>query len=155
MNQLRVQKEVPKNKNPNYQSLIWCPRCRTNDHLIRNCPQLEKVAAEQSKMQQQNALECPNYVPGLVSSMITISVTIDGIEMTTCVDTRAAANMCTQEEAYKVHMNGEAVFREGAWDLLSLTVFGGSKVHIEETFFAACIHASRRLELCLTSCFSL
>ncbi len=49
--------------------------------------------------------------------------------------------MCTWAEAYKVHMNGEAVFREGARDLLSLTAFGGSKVHIEETFFAARVRA--------------
>ncbi len=88
-------------------------------------------------MQNVGALECPSDIPGLVSLMITIPVTIDGVKMTACIDTRAAANVCTREEAYKVYMNGEAIFREGARELLCLTAFGGGKVHIEETFFAA------------------
>ncbi len=83
------------------------------------------------------ALECLSDVPGLVSSIITVPVMIDVVEMTACIDTGAAANVCTREEAYKVYMNGEAIFREGAWELLCLTAFGGSKVHIEETLFAA------------------
>ncbi len=92
-------------------------------------------------MQNVGALECPSEVPGLVSSMITIPVVIDGVEMKACVDTGATANVCTREEAYKVYMNGEAIFQEGAMELLSLTAFGGSKVNIEETFFAARVEA--------------
>ncbi len=83
------------------------------------------------------ALECPGEVPGLVSSMITIPVLIDGVAMKACIDTGAAANVCTREEAYKVNMNGEAIFQEGATELLSLTAFGGGKVDLEEMFFAA------------------
>ncbi len=107
MNQPTVQKEVPKNENPNYNRPMWCPHCRTNNHIIRNCPQLEKAVAKQEKTQQNmGALECLSDIPRLVSSMITVPVTIDGVEMTACVDTGAAANMCTREEAYKVYMNG-------------------------------------------------
>ncbi len=57
--------------------------------------------------------------------------------MKACVDTGAAANRCTREEAYKVYMNGEAILQEGATELLSLTAFGGGKVDLEDTFFAA------------------
>ncbi len=73
--------------------------------------------------------------------MITVPVLIDGVEMQACIDTGAAANVCTREEAYKVYMNGEAIFQEGAKDLLSLTAFGGGKVELEETFFAARVEA--------------
>ncbi len=38
-------------------------------------------------------------------------------------------------------MNGEAIFQEGATELLSLMAFGGGKVNIEETFFAARVEA--------------
>ncbi len=97
---------------------MWSPHCRTNDHIIWDCPKLEEALAEQEKkekvMQNVGALECPGEVPGLVSSMITVPVVIDGVEMTACVDTGAAANVCTREEAYKVYMNGEAIFQEGA-----------------------------------------
>ncbi len=82
------------------------------------------------------ALECPSEVPGLVSSMITIPVLIEGVLMNACIDTGAAANVCTREEAYKVYQSGEAISQEGARELLSLTAFGGSKVELEETFFA-------------------
>ncbi len=57
LNQIRVQKEVLKNENLNYQRPIWCPCCRMNDHLIWNCPLLEKAAAEQAKMQQNMVLQ--------------------------------------------------------------------------------------------------
>ncbi len=97
---------------------------------------------KQEKITQNvGALECPSDVPGLVSSMITIPVMIDGVQMTACIGTRAAANVCTREEAYKVYMSGEVIFREGAKELLSLMAFGGGKVHIEETFFAARVKA--------------
>ncbi len=69
--QARVQKEVPRNMNPNYQKLLWRPRCRTSNHLIRNCPLLEQATAAWSQMQSMGALDCPTDVPGLVSSMIT------------------------------------------------------------------------------------
>ncbi len=69
--------------------------------------------------------------------MITVPVTIEGVPMSACVDTGAAANVCTREEAYKVYMTREAIFQEGAGELLSLTTFGGGKVELEETFFAA------------------
>ncbi len=69
--------------------------------------------------------------------MITIPVLIDGVEMKACIDMGVAANVCTREEAYKVYMNGEAIFQEGATALLSLTAFGGGKVDLEEMFFAA------------------
>ncbi len=88
-------------------------------------------------MQNMGALECPSEVPGLVSLMITVPFVIDGVEMTACINTGAAANVCTGEEAYKVYMNGEVIFQEGARGLLCLTAFGGGKVDIEETFFAA------------------
>ncbi len=88
-------------------------------------------------MQNVGALECPSEVPGLVSSMITIPILVNGVKMQACIDTGAATNMCTREEAYKVYMNGEAIFQEGARALLCLTAFRGSKVDIEETFFAA------------------
>ncbi len=73
--------------------------------------------------------------------MITIPIFIDRVEMKACVDMGAAANMCTREEVYKVYMNGEAIFHEGAGNLLSLTAFGGGKMDIEETFFAARVEA--------------
>ncbi len=73
--------------------------------------------------------------------MITVPVWIDGVEMKACIDTGAAANVCTREEAYKVYMNGEAIFQEGAWELLSLTAFGGGKVELEKTFFAVQVEA--------------
>ncbi len=69
--------------------------------------------------------------------MITVPVTIEGVPMNACVDTGAAANVCTREEAYKVYHGGKAIFQEGARELLSRTAFGGSKVELEETFFAA------------------
>ncbi len=89
-------------------------------------------------------LECPTEVPGLVSSMITVPVMIEGVPMNACVDTGAAANVCTREEAYKVYQGGKAIFQEGARELLSLTAFGGSKVELEETFFAARVNAFGR-----------
>ncbi len=56
--------------------------------------------AEQEKITQNvGALECPSDIPGLVSSMITVPVAIDGVEMTACIDIGAAANVCTREEA--------------------------------------------------------
>ncbi len=66
---------------------------------------------------------------------------IDGVDMQACVDTGAAANVCTREEAYKVYINGEAIFQEGASELLSLQAFGGGKVELEEAFFAAQVEA--------------
>ncbi len=73
--------------------------------------------------------------------MITIPVLIAGVPMNACDDTGAAANVCTREEAYKVYMQGDAIFQEGARELLSLTAFGGSKVELEETFSAARVDA--------------
>ncbi len=47
----RVQKEVPRNENPNYQRPVWRHHCKTSDHIIRNCPKLEEAVAEQEKRQ--------------------------------------------------------------------------------------------------------
>ncbi len=69
--------------------------------------------------------------------MITIPVLIEDVLMNACVDTGAAANVCTREEAYKVYQSGEAIFEEGACELLSIIAFGGGKVELEETYFAA------------------
>ncbi len=82
-------------------------------------------------------IECPTDVPGLVSSMIHAEATIDGVRVNAFIDTGAAANVCTHPVAYQAYINGKAVFREGASCLLSLTAFGGSKVNLYETFFAA------------------
>ncbi len=77
----------------------------------------DKQEKKEKIMQNEGALECPSDIPGLVSSMITIPVVIDGVEMTACVIDGAAANVCTREEAYRVYMKGEAIFQEGASEL--------------------------------------
>ncbi len=83
------------------------------------------------------ALDCTTDMPGLISNMIHVETIIEGVRVTAFVDTRAAANVCTRKVAYQIYINGEAVFREWASCLLSLTAFGGNKVKLLETFFAA------------------
>ncbi len=69
--------------------------------------------------------------------MVYVKATIDGIKVDAFVDTGAATNVITRPLAYKVYLNGQAVFREGASELLRLTAFGGHHVPLYETFFAA------------------
>ncbi len=83
------------------------------------------------------AIECPTDMPGLISNMIHIEAIIDGATVIAFIDTRAAMNICTCKIAYQIYENREAMFREGASHLLSLTAFGGIKVKLYETFLAA------------------
>ncbi len=76
-------------------------------------------------------------MPGLLSNMVHVEAMIDGVKVNAFIDTGAAANACTCHIAYTIYLNGEAVFQEGPSRLLLLTAFGGSKVDLHETFFAA------------------
>ncbi len=49
--------------------------------------------------------------------------------------------LCARKKACKIYMKGDAVFRQGARNLLSLTASGGSKIQLYETFFAAHVQA--------------
>ncbi len=94
------------------------------------------AATTQPRDAQTSTIERPADVPGLLSNMVHVEATIDGVKVKAFIDTGAAATVCVRQVAYTICMNGEAVFREGASHLLSLTAFGGSKVHLNETFFA-------------------
>ncbi len=83
------QKEVPWSQNLNYQWLKRCRHCQATNHILQDCTRSTTGRREQNV----RALECPNKVPGLVSSMITILIFIDGVEMKACVDMVAAANV--------------------------------------------------------------
>ncbi len=66
---------------------------------------------------------------------------IEGVNVRAIADCGAAASVVTQEFAYAIYKTGEAVWREGASDLLSLHGFGGIKVPLCETYFAAKVKA--------------
>ncbi len=79
------------------------------------------------QQQRMGALDCPTGMPGLISNMINVKMIIDGVKVTGFVDTGAATNVYTRKITHKIYINGEAVFREGASHLLSLTAFGGAE----------------------------
>ncbi len=93
--------------------------------------------ATQPRNARTCTIKCLANVPGLLSNMVHVEATIDGIKVNAFIDTGAAVNVCTRQVAYTVYLNGEAVLQEGASHLLSLTAFGESKVDLHETFFAA------------------
>ncbi len=45
----RPRKEAPRSENLNYQRPVWCPHCRMNDHIIRDCPKLEEALQSKRK----------------------------------------------------------------------------------------------------------
>ncbi len=75
--------------------------------------------------------------PGLIHEQCNI----EGVNIRAFADCRAAASVVTQEFAYAIYKKGEAVWREGASNLLSLHGFGGIKVLLCETYFAAKVKA--------------
>ncbi len=75
--------------------------------------------------------------PGLIQEQCGI----EGVSIKAIADCGAAASVVTWEYAYSVYKTGEAVWREGASDLLSLHRFRGMKVQLYETYFAAKVKA--------------
>ncbi len=75
--------------------------------------------------------------PGLIQE----ECDIEDVSIKAIADCRAAASVVTWEFAYSVYKGGEAVWREGASNLLSLHGFRGMHVHIYETYFAAKVKA--------------
>ncbi len=75
--------------------------------------------------------------PGLIREQCDVK----GVSIRAIADCRAAASVVTQEFANSIYKTGRAVWREGASDLLSLHGFGGMKVQLYETYFAAKVKA--------------
>ncbi len=75
--------------------------------------------------------------PGLIQEQCDI----EGVSIKAIADCRAAASVVTREFAYSIYKTGEAVWREGASDLLSFHGFRGMKVQLYETYFAAKVKA--------------
>ncbi len=51
-------------------------------------------------------------MPGLLTNMVHVEATIDGVTTNAFIGTGAAANVCTCQAAYTICLNGQAVFRE-------------------------------------------
>ncbi len=115
-----------------------CRIChQKNKHLSINCPK----RAEEKKMHMGNLgyLQNPQCVSGTVPGLIHEECHIENVWIRAITDSRAAVSVITREFAYNVYKN-EAVWREGASNLLSLHGFG-TKVSIYETYFAAKVKA--------------
>ncbi len=75
--------------------------------------------------------------PGLIHEQCNV----EGVNIRAIADCGAAASVVTREFAYAVYKTGEAIWQEGASDLLSLHGFGGLKVPLYETYFTAKVKA--------------
>ncbi len=96
------------------------------------------------QQQQRGNLAClqnPGQVPGMALGLIHEQCNIEGVNVRAIADCSAAASVVTREFAYAIYKSGEAVWREGASDLLSLHGFGGIKVPLCEMYFAAKVKA--------------
>ncbi len=91
----------------------------------------------QQKKGDQLCLQNPNQVLGMAPGLIQEECDIEDVSIKAIADCRAATSVVTREFAYSVYKGGEAVWREGASNLLSLHGFGGMHVHIYEMYFAA------------------
>ncbi|MCP4539893.1 MAG: hypothetical protein GY832_22365, partial [Chloroflexi bacterium] len=136
----------------------WCGFCHQTTHLSINCP--TKPTPQQQMRQPPNApaaavvagppgpqqgnLEClqnPGQVPGMAPGLIHEQCNIEGVNVRAIADSGAAASVVTREFAYSVYKQGDATWREGASNLLSLHGFGGIRVPLCETYFAAQVRA--------------
>ncbi len=94
-----------------------CAHCQSWSHTSEACykarqatPLSAPATNAQLRNVQTSAIECPADVPGLLSNMVHVEATIDGIKVKAFIDTGAAANVCTHQTAYTIYLNGEAVF---------------------------------------------
>ncbi len=136
-----------------------CGFCHQNNHLSIDCPtkltpneqlcvapslQAPAPNGQQQRQQQQADIDClqnPGQVPGMAPSLIHEQCNVEGVNVRAIADCGAAASVVTQEFAYAVYLTGEAIWREGASDLLSLHGSGGIKVPLCEMYFAAKVRA--------------
>ncbi|MCP4547139.1 MAG: retroviral-like aspartic protease, partial [bacterium] len=86
-------------------------------------------------------MQNPDSVPGMAPGLLHEQCNIEQVNVRAIADCGAAASVVTREFAYHVYQNGDAIWREGASNLLSLHGFGGIQVPLCETYFAAQVSA--------------
>ncbi len=88
-----------------------CAHCPSSSHTSKACykarqatPLSALAMVSQLRTAQTSAIECPADVPGLLSNMVHVEATIDGIKVNAFIDTSAAGNVCTCQVAYTVYL---------------------------------------------------